>query len=179
MAGFRKVAETEHHRGWRFSVGRVVFAAPDGEEFERDVLRHPGAVGVIPLHDDGTVTLVRQFRAALDDDLLEVPAGIRDVAGEDDAVTAARELVEEAGLSAGHLERLIEFHNSPGFSDESVAVYLATDLTPVADDRQGIEEQAMTIERVPFEQALEWIGQGRITDAKTIIGLQALALRRR
>ena len=97
----------------------------------------------------------------------------------DSLVALVTPMTADEALDLPAWQRLIEFHNSPGFSDESVAVYLATDLTPVADDRQGIEEQAMTIERVPFEQALEWIGQGRITDAKTIIGLQALALRRR
>lgn len=179
MTAFTKVGETQHYQGWRISVASASFRADDGTEFERDVVHHPGAVGVLPLHDDDTVTLVCQFRAALGADLVELPAGIRDVDGEDDAVTAARELIEEAGLRAGHLERLVEFHNSPGFCDESVAVYLATDLTPVADARQGIEEEAMTIERIPFTEALARIADGQITDAKTIIGLQALALRRR
>jgi ADP-ribose pyrophosphatase len=177
VSSFEKLSEEERYRGWRFSVGLARFRGPDGTEFERDIVRHPGAVGVVPLHADGTVTLVRQYRASLEGDLLEVPAGIRDVDGEDDAVTAARELVEEAGLSAGRLERLVSFHNSPGFCDESVAVYLATDLTEVADDRQGIEEQVMTLERVPLATALTWIDDGRITDAKTIIGLQCVARR--
>lgn len=175
---FQRVSEDVRYRGWRFTVGLVRFRTSAGEEFERDIVRHPGAVAVVPVHADGTVTLVRQFRAALEVDLVEVPAGIRDVDGEDDAVTAARELVEEAGLAAGRLERLVEFHNSPGFCDESVAIYLATELTEVGDDRQGIEEQAMTVERLPLAEALAWIDDGRITDAKTIIGLQCVARRR-
>jgi ADP-ribose pyrophosphatase len=174
---FQKLSEEERHRAWRFTVGVARFRAPDGTEFERDIVRHPGAVAVVPLHTDGTVTLVRQFRASLEQDLLELPAGLRDVVGEDDATTAARELVEEAGLAAGRLERLLEFHNSPGFCDESVAIYLATDLTEVAHDRQGIEEQVMTLERVPLADALAMVDDGRITDAKTIIGLQAMARR--
>jgi ADP-ribose pyrophosphatase len=178
MPPFELVSEEEIAQGFRFSVARATYRGPDGSTFERHVIHHPGAVGVIPLHDDDTVTLVTQYRAALGRELVEVPAGIRDVEGEDDATTAARELVEEAGLAAGHLELLAEFHNSPGFSDESVALYLATDLRPVPHDRQGIEEQAMTIERVPLAEALADIDAGRITDAKTVIGLLTIARRR-
>jgi 8-oxo-dGDP phosphatase len=178
VSPFAKVADTEVHRGFRFTVNQVRYRGPDGEEFVRDVVRHPGAVAIVPLHDDGTVTLVRQFRAALDADLLELPAGLRDVEGEPDVRTAERELVEEAGLAADHVEALVTFHNSPGFCDESVTVFLATGLRAVADDRQGIEEQHMTIERVPLDGALALIAGGRITDAKTIIGLTLAAARR-
>lgn len=176
---FELVDEVEIAQGFRFTVARATYRAADGQTFERHVIHHPGAVGVIPLHDDDTVTLVRQYRAALARDLVEVPAGIRDVDGEDDATTAARELVEEAGLEAGHLELLTTFNNSPGFSDENVALYLATDLREVPHDPQGIEEEAMTIERVPLTFALAEIEAGRITDAKTVIGLLLLAHRRR
>jgi 8-oxo-dGTP pyrophosphatase MutT (NUDIX family) len=178
LSSFEKLAEEERLQGWRFTVTRARFRSPAGEEFERDIVRHPGAVAVVPLHADGTVTLVRQYRAALERELLEVPAGIRDVDGEADVTTASRELAEEAGLAAGHLELLVEFHNSPGFCDESVAVYLATELVAVADDRQGVEEQVMTVERILLGDALARIDQGQITDAKTIIGLLAVARRR-
>jgi ADP-ribose pyrophosphatase len=174
---FTKVADTEVHRAFHFTVHQLRFVAADGTEFERDVVRHAGAVGVVPLHSDGTVTLVRQFRAALESDLLELPAGMRDVAGEPDIVTAGRELVEEAGLTAAHLEHLVTFHNSPGFCDESLSVYLATGLHEVDDDRQGIEEHHMTVERIPLSDALAMIRDGRITDAKTIIGLSLTAAR--
>lgn len=177
MGGFERVADEEQLRGFRFSVHRVRFRAPDGTEFDRDILRHAGAVGIVPLHDDGTVTLVRQFRAALDGDLLELPAGVRDVAGEPDEVTAQRELGEEVGLQAGRLEHLVTFHNSPGFSDESVAVFLATELTEVEARPQGIEEESMVIERIPLAAALAMVEDGRITDAKSIIGLTLTARR--
>lgn len=175
---FTKIADTEVHRAFHFTVHEARFRAADGTEFSRDVVRHPGAVAVVPLHDDGTVTLVRQFRAALDGELLELPAGLRDVAGEADARTAERELVEEAGLAARHLEHLVTFHNSPGFCDESVSVFLATGLEEVAHDRQGIEEHHMTIERLPLDAAIAMVGDGRVTDAKTIIGLTLTAARR-
>lgn len=178
MTAFTKVREDVLATGFRFTVVRASFRAADGSEFERDIVHHPGAVGVLPFHDDGTVTLVRQYRAALDAELVEIPAGLRDVAGEDDATTAARELVEEAGLAAGRIEHLTTFHNSPGYCDEDVAIYLATDLREVPHDRQGVEEEAMTIERVSLTDALTWIDDGRITDAKTVIGLCLLARRR-
>jgi 8-oxo-dGTP pyrophosphatase MutT (NUDIX family) len=168
---FVKVSEEELCQGFRFTVHRVRYRAADGTEFERDVVRHAGAVAVVPLHDDGSVTLVRQFRAALDADLLELPAGVRDVAGEPDHLTAGRELVEETGLAAEHLELLSRFHNSPGFCNESISVFLATGLSEVTGNPQGIEEQHMTIERLPLHEALTMVHDGHITDAKTIIGL--------
>jgi ADP-ribose pyrophosphatase len=176
---FTKVSDTELFQGFRFTVHRVDYRAPDGTEFDRHVVHHPGAVAVVPLHDDGTVTLVRQFRAALDADLLELPAGLRDVEGEQDERTAERELIEEAGLAAEHMELLVTFHNSPGYCDESVSVFLATGLRQVAEDRQGVEEQHMTIERLALDDALAMVDDGRITDAKTIIGLTLVASRRR
>lgn len=174
---FTRVADTEVHRGFRFSVHRVRYRGADGAEFDRDVVHHPGAVAVVPLHDDGTVTLVRQFRAALDGELLELPAGLRDVEGEPDERTAGRELIEEAGLAADQLDLLVVFHNSPGYCDETVGVYLATGLRDVDHDRHGAEEQLMTIERMPLERALAMIDEGQITDAKTIIGLHLTARR--
>jgi ADP-ribose pyrophosphatase len=134
-------------------------------------VQHPGAVAVVPLHEDGTVTLVRQYRAALEDELLELPAGTRDGEGEPDHLTAARELAEEAGLAAGTVEHLSTFHNAPGMSDEAITLFLARDLRAVPHDRQSVEEHAMTVERIPLDDALARAVDGRITDAKTIIGL--------
>ena len=176
--GFRIVDDTTVWRGSRIHAGAVRVAAPDGSVIERDVVHHPGAVGVVPLHDDGTVTLVRQYRVSIDADAWEIPAGLRDVDGEPTDETARRELVEEAGLSAGRLEFLVGFHNSPGFTDERVEVYLATDLAAVPDDRQGVEEAHMVVERVSLDAALGWIDDGRITDAKTVIALLLVARRR-
>jgi ADP-ribose pyrophosphatase len=150
---------------------------PDGDRFEREIIHHPGAVGVMPLHDDRTVTLVHQYRVAIGSDMWEIPAGLRDVADEPTADTARRELAEEAGLRAGRIEHLVTFHNSAGFSDESVVVYLATELADVADDRQGIEEQHMRVERMTLDDAFAMVDDGRITDAKTMIALLTLARR--
>jgi len=120
---------------------------------------------------------VCQYRAALDRMIWEVPAGLRDVTGEPTSLTAARELAEEAGLAATSYEHLLTFHNSPGFSDEALDVYLATGLSEVADDRQGPEEEHMVVQRFALSEALAMVGDGRITDAKTVIGILATARR--
>ena len=173
MTAFAKQGERAIYEGYVISVASGTFVAPDGTEFERDLVHHPGAVSVVPLHDDGTVTLVRQYRAPIDADLLEIPAGKRDVHGEDAAVTASRELAEEVGLVPGSLELLAEFYNSPGFSDEHSFVFLARDLTECAMERDGVEEDAMVIEHVHIDDVPSLIASGAITDAKTIIGLLA------
>ena len=174
---FRIVGERSIWSG-RVEVAIAEVEGPDGSRHEREVVHHPGAVGVVPVHEDGSVTLVRQYRVALDDDLWEVPAGRRDVHGESTATTAQRELAEEAGLRADRLDHLVTFHNSPGFTDEAVVVYEATGLSEVPDDRQGIEEQHMLVERIPLAEALDMVDDGRITDAKTVIALLAVARRR-
>lgn len=120
---------------------------------------------------DGEVILVRQYRAAIDRLLLEVPAGKRDVSDEPVEITAHRELEEEVGMRAGSMVKLAEFYNSPGFCDEHSFLFLATDLTPCATDFQGHEEQFMTIERVPLDDLPALIASGDLTDGKSIIAL--------
>ena len=170
-AGFTKLGERLIHDGYVISVANATFTAPDGTEFERDVVHHPGAVSTVPLHEDGTVTLVRQYRAPLERMILEIPAGKRDVDGEAPEINAHRELAEEVGLAADRLELLCRFHNSPGFSDEEVFVFLATGLTDVPTAPDGIEEQSMTIERISLDDVPSLIASGELQDAKTIIGL--------
>lgn len=174
---FRHLGDEALHRGHIISLYRSRFSAPDGTEFVRDVVRHPGAVSVVPLLDDGDVVLVRQFRAPLDRMVLEIPAGKRDVAGEPPEATARRELVEEVGYEPTQLEPLVVFHNSVGFCDEESHVFLGTGLRPAATDRQGVEEQFLEVVRVPLVDTPAMIAAGEITDAKTVIGL-TLALAR-
>jgi 8-oxo-dGTP pyrophosphatase MutT (NUDIX family) len=178
-SSFRVAGERTVWQGQRITVAFVEVEGPDDLRYEREVVHHPGAVAVVPLHDDGTVTLVHQYRAAIDADLWEVPAGLRDVAGEPTDETARRELAEETGLRPGQLDHLVTFYNSPGFCDESVVIYVATDLSPVPDDRQSPEEQHMLVERLPLDDALAMVDDGRIVDAKTVIALLAIARRRR
>lgn len=176
-ASFTRVGHTTIHRGPVVSLAVADVEGPDGRTYQREVVHHPGAVSVVPLTEAGTVVLVRQYRAALDAWLLELPAGKRDVPGEDPAATAARELVEEVGLRPDHMELLAEFHNSPGFSDEHSLVYLATGLRPTEHAREGIEERHLEVVEMPLEVVPERVASGELRDAKTIIGL-LLALRR-
>lgn len=169
--GFSHLSDDLVAGGHIVSMYRSTFVSPDGEEFQRDVVRHPGAVSVVPLLDDGNVVLVRQYRAALDRFLLEIPAGKRDVAGEAPEETARRELVEEVGLTPALLTPLAVFHNSVGFSDEESHVFLGTGLQESERDLQGIEEQHMSEERIPLVEVPAMIASGAITDAKTVIGL--------
>jgi ADP-ribose pyrophosphatase len=158
-------------RGTLVSAGTGTFVDPDGNEFERDVVHHPGAVVVVPVTPEGDVILVRQYRAAIDAELLEVPAGKRDVTDEPVEVTAHRELEEEVGMRAASMVQMAEFYNSPGFCDEHSFLFLATDLTPCATAFQGHEEQHMTIERVPLDRIPALIASGDLVDAKSIVGL--------
>ena len=167
---FRKLDERIVWSGTLVSAGTGTFVDPDGNEFQRDVVHHPGAVVVVPVID-GEVILVRQYRAAIDRDLLELPAGKRDVTDEPVELTAHRELEEEVGMRAGSMAKIAEFYNSPGFCDEHSFLFLATDLTPCATDFQGHEEQFMTIERVALDSVPELIASGELVDAKSIVGL--------
>jgi ADP-ribose pyrophosphatase len=175
VSGFRHLDEREVHRGriWRVVVGR--FESPEGEVFDRDVVRSPGAVAAVPLRFDPEgnpmVVLVGQYRPALDAELLEIPAGMRDVDGEDPATTVRRELAEECGLAAGRLELLTVFHNSAGMTDATTHVYLALDLTPVPSEAHGPEEEHLTIHSMPLAEAVAAVEAGRVTDAKTVIGV--------
>jgi NTP pyrophosphohydrolases including oxidative damage repair enzymes len=128
-------------------------------------------VSIVPVDKDRTVLLVRQYRAAIDADLLEIPAGKRDVEGEPPEETAQRELGEEVGVRAGRVEKLAEFYNSPGFSDEYSYVYLGLDLEPTQASAHSPEEAAMEIERVSLDEVPMLIRTARIVDAKSIIGL--------
>jgi ADP-ribose pyrophosphatase len=170
--GFEKVDEREVWRGHSVWAGEATFRSPGGETFERDIVHHPGAVAVVPVLDRGdAVLLVRQYRAPVDQILLELPAGKRDVEGEAADLTARRELEEEAGMRAGRLEKLVESFLSPGFCDERITIFLALDLEPCESSAQGVEEEHMTVEKVGLDEIPGLIASGAIVDAKTIIGL--------
>ena len=147
-SSFTPVGETLVHQGAVVGFHDLRIADPQGHEHHRDVIRHPGAVSVVPF-DGANVILVRQYRAAIDGDLYEIPAGKRDVAGEPPVETARRELAEEVGMYAGSIELLVNMHHSPGFCDEYGHVFLATDLEQTELSREGPEEQVMTVHTIP------------------------------
>jgi 8-oxo-dGTP pyrophosphatase MutT (NUDIX family) len=173
--GFRPLGERERFSGGFLRLVTGTFVGPDGFTFERDIVRHPGAVCVVPLEEDRRhVLLVRQYRAAVAEAILELPAGKLDVADEPAVDCAARELAEEIGHRARRWTLLCQFLNSPGFTDERTSCFLAEGLSPCERDTQGVEEHHMTIERVDLEDLDALMASGEIVDAKTIIGLQAV-----
>ncbi len=175
MGGFRRVGESRVHQGHVWHLATAEFEAPDGRRFERDIVRSPGAVGVVPLVFDvegnASVVLVSQYRPPYENVVIEIPAGMRDVEGEDTAAVARRELIEEAGLAAGTVDLLGEIYPSPGMTDSVTTIYLATDCTPVPTDRQGPEEDFMEVLHLPLADALAMIDRREIVDAKTVAGL--------
>ncbi len=142
--------------------------------YQREIVHHPGSAVIVPVFDDGTVALVRQYRHPAVRYLLEVPAGTLNH-GEAPEEGAARELEEELGFTARHLEKLSEFFVSPGFCEEKMWVYLATDLTQTTQQLE--DDELIEVVRVPFSQALGMITTGEIEDAKTIIGIMLAAPR--
>jgi ADP-ribose pyrophosphatase len=154
---------------------------PGGEVKIREVVEQPGAVGVVALDDAGWVVLIRQYRHAVGDWLIEVPAGLLDVPGEKAYRTAARELAEEAGLIARQWDLLIDLRNSPGLSTEAVRVYLARDLAPVpdADRHAGVDEESdLGVHRRPLDEAVAAVFTGEIQNALAVSGLLATAYAR-
>jgi len=174
---FKLVEERLVHQGKVIALYECDFEGPDGTTFRRDVARHPGAVSVVAVAADHTVTMVRQFRAALDSDLLEIPAGKIDAEDDSPLITAQRELMEEVGLAAEHWELLISFAQSPGFCDEMNHVFLATELSSVSRRVDGIEEAQMTLHQVPLTDVPGLIESGQLIDGKSVVGL-LLALRK-
>jgi ADP-ribose pyrophosphatase len=171
--GFRQIGEDQVWSGHHLSVVEVEVAPPTGEPFTRELVRTGGAAAIVPVLDDGdTVLLLRQYRASLDDLLLEIPAGMIDE-GEDAEECARRELVEELGYRARDLTFLYRARVAAGFSDHVVTVFLATGLAEVGADRQGPEEEHMTVERLSLRDAPGLIATGALTDSKTITGLLA------
>lgn len=174
---FTHVGEDLIHQGQVVAMYDGHFVGPGGVELRRDIVRHPGAVSVVAVDDEQCVFLVRQYRAPIDADLWEIPAGKKDVPDENPIECAIRELREEVGMQASSMEHLVDLHHSPGFCDELQNIFLATGLTEVGRQVDGAEEEHMLVERVPLLEAVGYTLDGTITDAKSIIGILAAARR--
>jgi 8-oxo-dGTP pyrophosphatase MutT (NUDIX family) len=147
---------------------------PGGERFEREVVEHPDAVAVVAIDDERRVVLVRQYRHPLRTSLLELPAGTLDVDGESALDAARRELAEEVGLAAGHWQALGALWNSAGWSDERTWLFLATGVEAVARPHGFVaegEEADLAIERIALDELLGMCADGRVDDAKTVVGV--------
>lgn len=168
----------ERFQGRIFSVVTDEVTMPGGDTAKRDYVRHVGAVAVVALDDAGQVVLVRQYRQPVGRHLWELPAGLMDVDGEPLPAAAARELAEEADLTAGTLDLLVDVHTSPGFSDEVVRVFLARDLADVpaeARHERRDEEADIQIVRLDLDEAVGMVLAGEITNGPCVAGLLAAA----
>lgn len=151
------------------------FIAPGGDEFVRTYVESPGAAGIVAfdlnLRGEIEVVMVRQYRPSLDAWSLEIPAGMRDVEGEDPLLTAQRELREEAGLTAARWDSLGQIVQAPAVSNGTVQLFLARDLSSVAFDRHGPEEQVMTVERYSQNEVMAMIDCGEVDNAMAVVGI--------
>lgn len=144
---------------------------PNGLTVDLEMVRHPGAAAVVPLKEDGTVILIKQFRHAAGGFIYEIPAG-KLHPGEDPKACAARELEEEIGYRAGSLELLSSIFTAPGFTDEVIHIYKATAMTK---GRQHLDrDEVLEVVEMPLQEAMAMIRVGTIRDAKTMVGLQSV-----
>jgi ADP-ribose pyrophosphatase len=155
-------------QGRRVSLAVDTVTLVHGGTAQREIVLHPGAVTIIPMVDSDRVCLVRNHRHAVDATLWELPAGTLEP-GEDPDHTAVRELAEETGYRAAHCRRLIDFYTSPGILSERMVLYLAEGLTPGPLSLDEGEE--LRPEVIAWSEALRWVGDGKIRDAKSLVGL--------
>ncbi len=155
-------------RGMRFDVVELQVQTPDGKQHKRQLVRHPGAVTIVPLVDDDRVCLLRNYRAAAGEYLWELPAGTCEP-GESPLQTAQRELAEETGYQAGRLQRLCGFYTSPGIMTEWMEVFVATQLVPGTARPEAGEMLHTRI--LTWSEVWELVARGEIRDAKTLCAL--------
>ena len=170
---FETTSSETLHTGKIFALRRDQVRMPGGKDVTREVVEHFGAVAVVAMDENGNIPMVYQYRHAFGRRLWELPAGLLDVHGEAAHLTAARELQEEAGLQAGTWRVLVDLDSTPGFSDESVRVYLATGLTEVGRPEAHDEEADMTLQWYPLAEAARKVLDGEIVNAIAVAGILA------
>lgn len=170
---FETTSSETLHTGKIFALRTDHVRMPGGKTVTREVVEHYGAVAVVALDDDGNLPLVYQYRHPFGRRLWELPAGLLDVDGEAAHLTAARELREEAGLQAETWQVLVDLDSTPGFSDESVRVYLATGLTQVDRPEAHDEEADMTLHWFGLDEAVRQVFSGEIVNSLAVSGILA------
>ncbi|OBB42494.1 NUDIX hydrolase [Mycobacterium sp. 852002-51961_SCH5331710] len=170
---FETVASETLYVGKIFALRADEVRMPGGHTARREVVEHYGAVAVLAMDDDRNIAMVYQYRHPLGRRLWELPAGLLDLGGEPPHVTAARELKEEAGLSATDWRVLVDLDSAPGFSDESVRVYLATGLTDVGRPDAHDEEADLTLRWYPLDEAVRLVFTGEIVNSIAVSGILA------
>lgn len=171
MPNLKILKSEQRYAGKVFNLVIDEVEYPSGNKGIREVAQHPGGAVAVPLLNDGTIVLVRQFRYPMKQYLYELPAGKLNI-GEDPKLCAARELEEETGYIAGSLKKLISIYTTPGFCNEQLHIFLATELRQ-SPHGQRLEEGELdlTIEKIPFQQAVAMIEREEIVDSKTICGI--------
>ena len=152
-------------QGRAFKVRRDYLKTPTGDETRLEIIEHGGSVVVVPIDDDGNLLLVRQYRHAAQQDLLELPAGTRDKE-EPFEECAAREIREETGMEAGKLKKVGNFYLAPGYSTEFMAVFLATELKH--NPLQADFDEFLQVEKIPVRKAIELFQSDEMLDAKSL-----------
>ncbi|MBS9532591.1 NUDIX hydrolase [Mycobacterium sp. M1] len=161
------------HSGKIFALRADEVLMPGGGTATREVVEHYGAVAIVAMNDDGEIPLIYQYRHPLGRRLWELPAGLLDVGGEAPQLTAARELQEEAGLAATDWQVLVDLDSTPGFSDESVRVFLATGLREVERPAAHDEEADLKLQWFPLTDAARMVFAGEIVNAIAVAGILA------
>ena len=159
---------TDIYRGKIFDVSVEEVLLPNGVVKNREVIRHPGAAAMVPVFDDGKIALIKQFRHAVGSFLWEIPAGTLE-AKETPLQCAQRELIEETGYQANGFKKLAEILPAPGYTDERIHIFLATGLTPAKQNLD--DDEVLELQPTAFDRAMHMIVEGKIQDAKTIVGL--------
>jgi 8-oxo-dGDP phosphatase len=170
---FETTSSETLHTGKIFALRKDQVRMPGGKIVPREVVEHYGAVAVLAMDDDANIPMVNQYRHPIGRRLWELPAGLLDVDSEAPHITAARELREEAGLEARAWHVLVDLDSTPGFSDESVRVYLATGLTDVGRPEAHDEEAEMTLRWLPIAEAVRQVFTGDIVDSLAVAGILA------
>jgi ADP-ribose pyrophosphatase len=155
-------------KGRAFAIRRDYLKTPNGLETKLDIIEHGGSVILVPVDADGNLLFVRQYRHAAGMDLLELPAGTLEE-GEDPAVCAAREIREETGFAADKIEKIGDFYLAPGYSTEFMHVYLAQELRH--DPLEADADEFLSVEKIPFIDAIRMAERGEIPDAKSLAAL--------
>ncbi|MFE3546751.1 NUDIX domain-containing protein [Nocardia sp. NPDC059177] len=172
---FETVASRVLYSGAILALRQDQVAMPGGRIAEREVVEHHGAVAVLALDDDGDIVLIRQYRHPIGTRLLELPAGLLDIDGEDPLTAAQRELAEETGLAAVSWSVLVDVALSPGFTDEALRVFVATGLTPTDRPDPEHEEADLELVRMPVAEAVRAALAGEIVNATAVAGVLAFA----
>jgi 8-oxo-dGDP phosphatase len=175
---FEVEASEPIYQGAIITVRRDLVAMPGGRSAWRDIVVHPGAVGVVA-YDDGQILLLHQYRHPVRQRLWELPAGLLDVEGEPASTAAQRELAEEAGVQAARWETLVDTFPSPGMSNEAIRIFLARGISELSEQHERVDEEAdLEVHWMPLDDAVERVMHGEITNAMAVAGILSAALAR-